>query len=286
MGTKESEMDLLASANRSLLYSLGAILLAFTISACVSQRKDERLHSTLWVQTSAEYVVSTIQVYSMASDHLEPAVHDEDWSALAQSETRGRPTAIIVDVDETILDNTGHAARAIIARESFNVDTWHAWVREAAAPAVPGAIDYLRKAREMGITIFYVTNRFRTLEGPTRRNLEALGCPLRTDIDVMLMREERPGWGRDKTSRRDWVAKDFRVLQIVGDDLGDFVRVPQGSDHEDRIEIARGHEDQWGRQWFLLPNPVYGGWEEALQHGEHSRYVKPLDRKLKQLETR
>ena len=279
-------MDFFSSITRSPICKLTVILIAVTLSACMSQRRDERLHSTLWVQTSAEFAVSTIQVYAMAGDHLEPAVDDKNWSAVARSDDRDRPLAIIVDVDETILDNAGHAARAIIARESFNLDTWHAWVREAAAPAVPGAVDYLRKVNGLDITIFYVTNRFRTLEDPTRKNLEAVGCPLRTDIDVVLMREERPGWGRDKSSRRDWVAKDFRVLQIVGDDLGDFVRVPEGSDHEDRMEIARSNENQWGRKWFLLPNPVYGGWEEALKHGEHSQYVKPLDRKLRQLETR
>jgi len=279
-------MNSFSTTTRRSIYSLGAILLVFTVSACISQRKDERLHSTLWVQTSAEYAVSTIQVYAMAGDHLEPAVNDENWSALSQPGARDRPSAIIIDIDETVLDNAGHAARAIIARESFNVDAWHAWVREAAAPAVPGAIDYLRKVNEMGVTIFYVSNRLHDLEDPTRRNLESLGCPLRTDIDVVLLREERPGWGRDKSPRRDWVAREFRVLQVVGDDLGDFVRVPEGSDHEDRTEIARSHENQWGRKWFLLPNPIYGGWEEALMQGEHSNFVKPLDRKLRQLETR
>lgn len=282
----KSKMDSFLRTTHSTICRLAVILIVFTMTSCMSPRKDERLHGTLWVQTSAEYAVSTIQVYSMASGHLDAAKNDHNGSALSQSGAGEQPLAIIVDVDETVLDNAGHTARGIIARESFNVDTWRAWVREAAAPPVPGAVDYLRRVNEMGITVFYVTNRFHTLEDSTRQNLEALGCPLRTDIDVVLTREERPGWGRDKSSRRNWVAKDFRVLQVVGDDLADFVSVPNGADPEDRIEIARNHEDQWGRRWFLLPNPVYGGWEEALMHGEHSQLVKPLDRKFRQLETR
>jgi acid phosphatase len=266
--------------------SLGLLLLTVSVSACLSQRRDERLHSTLWVQTSAEYAVSTQQVYSMARDHLQSAVIDPGWSALGGIVDPGQSVAIIVDIDETVLDNAGHAARAIIARESFNVDNWRAWVREAAAPPVPGAVEYLRQVDAAGVTIFYVSNRHHDLEESTRKNLAALGCPLRTDIDVVLLREERPDWHRDKSTRRDWVAKDFRVVQIVGDDLHDFTSVPQGADHEVRADIADRHAEQWGRKWFLLPNPIYGGWEEALMQGEHSRFVKPLDRKLQQLEPR
>ncbi|MGI9263580.1 MAG: 5'-nucleotidase, lipoprotein e(P4) family [Gammaproteobacteria bacterium] len=279
-------MQSLPTAARRILRNLGLLFLAIAISACVSQRRDERLHSTLWVQTSAEYAVSTRQVYSMASDHLQAALVDPNWSAINGVASPGLSPAIIVDVDETVLDNAGHAARAIMARESFNVDTWRTWVREAAAPAVPGAVDYLRQVNAAGVTIFYVSNRHHDLEEPTRKNLAALGCPIRTDIDVVLLREERPGWHRDKSPRRDWVARDFRVLQIVGDDLADFTSVPEGVDHEARGEIASSHNQQWGRRWFLLPNPIYGGWEEALMQGEHSRFVKPLDRKLQQLETR
>ena len=275
-----------STAERCVIRSLGLLLLTISVSACISQRKDERLHSTLWVQTSAEYAVSTHQVYSMARDHLQPAVTDPGWSALGGTIDPGQSVAIIVDIDETVLDNAGHAARAIIARESFNVDNWRTWVREAAAPPVPGAVEYLRQVDAAGVTIFYVSNRHHDLEEPTRKNLAALGCPLRTDIDVVLLREERPDWGRDKSTRRDWVAKDFRVVQIVGDDLHDFTSVPQDADHEVRADIADRHAEQWGRKWFLLPNPIYGGWEEALMHGEHSRFVKPLDRKLQQLETR
>jgi acid phosphatase len=102
---------------------------------------------------------------------------------------------------------------------------------------------------------------------------------------VVLLREERPGWGIDKSSRRAWVAKRFRVLQIVGDDLSDFVPVPEGIDDTDRIEIARSHRDRWGTGWYLLPNPIYGGWEEALMPGEHAEQVTPLERKFQHLET-
>ncbi len=259
--------------------------MALLISGCSLHRKDERLHSTLWVQTSAEYGITTTQIYRLADAQLGQALADPDWSAVGPSGEDGRPAAIIVDVDETILDNAGHAARSILARESFSQEMWYSWVREAAAPAVPGAVQFLQQVDARGVTVFYVSNRHHVLEEPTRRNLLALGFPVRSDIDVVLLREEEPGWGRDKRPRRERVARDFRVLQVIGDDLQDFVQMPEGLDHEQRIALANESADRWGTSWFILPNPIYGGWEQALMQGEHSRFLTPLDRKYRELET-
>jgi acid phosphatase len=245
------------------------------------------LHSTLWVQTSAEYVVSTRQVYTMATEDLGAAIRDPQWQVVIERGEGGGdlPPAIIVDIDETVLDNAGYAARAIIAGEGFIPEMWRAWVQEAMAPAVPGAVDHLRQADALGVAVFYVSNRFHDLEEPTRKNLEAIGCPVRQDIDVVLLRDEKPDWGIDKSSRRAWIAERFRVLQIVGDDLRDFVSVPASSDDTARIQVALAYRDRWGAGWYLLPNPIYGGWEEALMQGEHAEHVTPLERKFQHLET-
>jgi acid phosphatase len=264
-----------------------ALAVLWVAGGCAALHHDERLHSTLWVQTSAEYVISTKQVYSMATQDLGAALRDPNWNAVLEQGDHGGdlPPAIIVDIDETILNNAGHAARAIIARKGFVQEIWRAWVREKVAPAVPGAVDYLLEAEAMGITVFYMSNRFHDLEEATRKNLEAVGCPLRKDIDVVLLREEKPGWGIGKSPRRAWVAENFRVLQIVGDDLRDFVHVPEDDDDAARIEIALSHHDRWGEGWYMLPNPIYGGWEQALMKGEYAEHVSPLERKFKRLRT-
>jgi len=279
------------SKSRSGRRRLAAVVLALAApwgaGGCITHPPDERLHSTLWVQTSAEYVVSTRQVYKMATEDLGAALRDPTWQVVLErgADAVELPPAIIVDIDETVLDNSGYAARAIVAGEEFEPATWRAWVREAAAPAVPGAVEYLRDADAHGIAVFYVSNRFHDLEAATRANLAAVGCPVRQDVDVVLLRGEDPGWKTDKSARRAWVAERFRVLQIVGDDLRDFVSIPPTSDDEARIEVALSHRDRWGNGWYLLPNPIYGGWEEALMQGEHADDVTPLERKFQHLET-
>jgi len=275
------------SGRRRLAAVVFALAAPWAAGGCITHPPDERLHSTLWVQTSAEYVVSTRQVYTMAMEDLGAALRDPTWQVVVEQgvEAGDRSPAIIVDIDETVLDNSGYAARAIVAGEEFEPATWRAWVQEAAAPAVPGAVEYLRDADAHGITVFYVSNRFHDLEAATRKNLEAVGCPVREDVDVVLLRDEQPGWGTDKAARRAWVAERFRVLQIVGDDLRDFVSLPPTSNDEARVELALSHRDRWGNGWYMLPNPIYGGWEEALMQGEYADDVTPLERKFQHLET-
>ncbi|UCC14802.1 MAG: 5'-nucleotidase, lipoprotein e(P4) family [Gammaproteobacteria bacterium] len=254
---------------------------------CAAPPADERLHSTLWVQTSAEYQVSARQVYSIATERLEDSIADLSHAERAVGAPGDqRPPAIIVDVDETVLENSGHTARGILARRGYSRETWRAWVLESAAPAVPGAVPYLEAAAAMDVTIFYVTNRKHDLEEATRRNLIAVGCPLRTDIDVVLTRRERPEWTRDKTSRREYVAERYSVLQLVGDDLVDFVSIPAGATDEDRVALAESHSGRWGTVWFVLPNPIYGTWEQALMPGGDSMFAQPIEQKFKHLETR
>jgi len=261
--------------------------LLLTLMACASPPPDERLHSTLWVQSSAEYVISTRQVYAMATRELDAALQDPNWTALDGGRTgRDLDPAIIVDVDETVLDNSAHTGRMILAREGFSVDSWRQWVRESVAPPVPGAVEYLQAAAARGVKIFYVTNRHHVLEEATRRNLLTAGLPVDSGEDVVLTREERPEWGRDKSSRRAFIDQRHRVLQVVGDDLADFVALPRGADEDQRQKLAADNASRWGTYWFLIPNPMYGSWEQALMPGGVSLFGRPMEEKFEHLETR
>ena len=271
-----TRFEKLSRAARRILAGLSAALaIGVALPACTTTasrnaaienaQADGRLHSVLWQQTSAEYANTTLQIFHMAERRLKVALVDTGINALP-GDVGGpdKPLAIIVDVDETILDNSAHAARAILAREGFERDLWHRWVKEASAPPVPGAVEFLAAARSAGVHVFYVTNRHHELEAATRRNLEELGIVLEADEDVILTRDERPDWTHDKTSRRRYVAEGHRVIQLVGDDLNDFVAVPQDATVGQRRQLAEQNHERWGETWFQIPNPVYGSWERAI----------------------
>jgi len=242
-------------------------LALITVTGCAINRDThELLNSLLWIQTSAEYDVLSSSTYRQAGKALDRALQDRTWSALPEQtgDVANRPPAVILDLDETVLDNSAFEGRLVTQRTTFSQSAWDEWVREADARAVPGALDFIAQAHSKGVTILFVTNRHAGQESATRLNLEKLGVPLPDDLDTLLSEGEPPfNWPSDKSSRRQYLASRFRILLLIGDDLGDFVP-GAGDTPEQRVRLAREHSERWGTTWFLLPNPMYGSWERSL----------------------
>jgi acid phosphatase len=174
------------------------------------------------------------------------------------------PPAVIVDIDETVLDNSYFQARMVRDRTTFSETLWSGWVEEARATPIPGAKAFVDYAAKQRVTVFYVTNRMASGEAATRRNLAAHGFPLGEKVDTVLTRGERPEWQASaKGPRRAHIARDYRILLLIGDDLGDFVANAAGTP-EERSARTASSESWWGRRWIMLPNPTYGSWERAV----------------------
>ncbi|HSF16111.1 MAG TPA: 5'-nucleotidase, lipoprotein e(P4) family [Vicinamibacteria bacterium] len=244
----------------------------FGLFSCAGkQLAHENLNAVLWVQTSVEYRALARQSYLDAKLALDEALAQSSWTAATEQREgfSSLPPAVILDVDETVLDNSPYQARLVLDERDFEETTWQAWCREMRATAVPGALEFTRYASSQGVTIFYATNRRKAVEEATVDNLRAIGFPLAEDRDVVLSRGEN-GWdSSDKTARREHVASRFRVLLLIGDNLGDFVELPGGSPGE-RETVYERYEDYWGTRWIVLPNPQYGSWESALFDSDFS----------------
>lgn len=254
---------------RSCLVSV--VTTASLLGCSGARNTHELLNSVLWMQTSAEYHVFSKTAYKQAREALDKALHEPTWTAtLEQGEDLDKlPPAVILDLDETVLDNTSFEGRLIRSNTSYNRDQWEEWVQQAVAPAVPGSLEFLEYARSRGVAIFFVTNRSGKHEESTRKNLQRLGIALPPEMDTVLSVGERPyNWPADKASRRSFLANQYRILLLIGDDLGDFVSGAVAAP-EDRIRLAQQYDNRWGVSWFLIPNPNYGSWESSL-------YVKGL----------
>ena len=225
----------------------------------------EQLNGVLWVQTSSEFWAQASATYNAAQLALEQAMSEKSWSA-ALEQTAGYqnlPPAVILDLDETVLDNSPAQAQVVLERTIYQPDMWAAWVDKSAATAIPGAPAFLSLAEKRGVKAFFITNRTLAEQGATLKNLADLGIHA-SDETVLCSGEN--GWTSDKTARRALVAKSHRVLLLVGDDMNDFVSTAKLTPAE-RIALAKTHADRWGKSWFLLPNPLYGSWERALFPG-------------------
>ena len=226
--------------------------------------------SVLYAQSSAEYEASNIQTYVNAKSALDKALNDVTWTAAIEQKDNfeNKPPAIILDIDETVLNNVPFQARSIMDGQSYPTG-WLDWMLEESSDAVAGVSDFLEYAQSKGVKIFYVTNRIAVAEDATRNNLKKLGLPLDTDRDVLLMKNEN-GWTSDKVSRRKLVAKDYRILLLIGDQLGDFLPLDETTLELDaRKELADTYKHMWGSKWFMITNPMYGRWEASIYNNEY-----------------
>ena len=248
----------------------------------------EQLHATLWMQRAPEYRAIVAQVYRLATEKLVPATPASaaiEQAGMPADQLARLPTAVVLDLDETVLDNTVYQARLIRDHTTFSNATWGEWVRAGVAEALPGARDYIAAARRLGHTVFYISNRDCTTPAPTAadpcpaktatlRNLAALGVDAKPDPDRLLLRAEKPDWIGGKTSRRAFIAANYRIVALVGDDLGDFVDPQVFAADRERLE------PHFGVNWFLLPNPIYGSWTNSFDTLEEKyaglRTAEPL----------
>ena len=219
----------------------------------------------LWVQTAAEFWALTTASYNGAQVLLERALTEKSWSA-ALEQTAGfenLPPAVILDLDETVLDNSPSQAQIALDRTIYRQDMWNVWVEKMAATAIPGAQSFIAFAEKRGVKVFFVTNRAVSEQAATLKNLAALGIAASNET---ILSPGENGWTSDKTARRAEIARSHRVLLLVGDDMNDFVATA-GLTPPQRVALAKQHADRWGRSWILLPNPMYGSWERALFAG-------------------
>lgn len=242
------------------------IPLIVLLSACLNQPENrntnELLNATLWIQHSAEYEALAIQTYRQARLMLDQALTDQNWTAALEQEAgyEDLPPAVILDVDETVLDNSPYEAMLIKTNAFYAPESWDAWCSKAAAEAVPGALDFCQYAVENGVTVFYITNRRDHQREWTRQNLKKLGFPLNNKLETILTRSD----SGDKTERRAAVAQNYRILLMIGDNNGDFAGGFTKAAQQVREELVEKYADYWGSKWIVLPNPMYGDWEGAL----------------------
>src|SRR5215210_3620046 len=208
----------------------------------------ENLNAVVWVQTALEYAACTEQAYRLAALQLEAALKDPSWTAAIEQtvDPSKLPPAVVLDIDETVLDNSEFQARSVRDNSPYSEEAWKRWVVESRAMGIPGAKEFTQYAAHKGVAVFYISNRTADVEASTRANLEASGFPLDGKVDTVLTRGERPEWSASaKGPRRAFVATNYRILLLIGDDLGDFVVDASGTPEERRAHTVASH-DWWG----------------------------------------
>ncbi|MCC6470971.1 MAG: 5'-nucleotidase, lipoprotein e(P4) family [Alphaproteobacteria bacterium] len=272
----------------AMVLALGAgLALAAPAGAQDSGARGDLLNATLWMQKSVEYKAATLAAFTLARMRLNQALADRKWTG-APDEQKGDfhnlPPAVVLDVDETLVDNSGYQAWMAVKGASFTPGTWTAFVNSETAKAIPGAVEFCKYAESKGVKVFYISNRTAEEEPATRRNMEKLGFPMGGNVDTVLTSREQPDWTSAKSTRRAYVAKSYRILLNLGDNFGDFTDAYRGTEAE-RLKVFEANKDRWGREWIMLPNPTYGSFESAaFNHDFKKTQAEQNKAKLEALE--
>jgi 5'-nucleotidase (lipoprotein e(P4) family) len=217
----------------------------------------------LWFQSSAEAQALFYQAYQLARHRL-----DEELR-----QAHAAPPALVIDIDETILDNSPHQAKLIATSEVFPA-YWDEWVNRAEALPLPGALGFLQFADSSGVAIFYLSNRDERMLEATMRNLVGHGFP-QLSRDRFLLRSEESS----KKGRRAQISERFDILLLIGDNLNDFSEIFEQKDPAERRAAAEQLRAQFGRKFIVLPNPYYGDWENAAFGHQRGLSVAQKNRK-------
>jgi acid phosphatase len=252
---------------RTVLILAAALLAAASAAHAVDTASigTRALYSNLYVQTSAEYRACCLTIYACATRQLEAAV--------ASAEPPPARPAVVMDLDETVLDNAAFQTFLYENDLEYTPRLWAEFEREGVADIglVPGAKAFIERAEELGVEIIYLSNRNERNLMATRETLARVGLNAERLADRLYLRPD--GASSSKADRRDAAEARYNVLMYFGDNLRDFSEVFRAPDTQpgDEAEAVRTRLDavdeaacHWGVDWFVLPNPVYGEWEKLV----------------------
>ena len=210
----------------------------------------------LWMRTSAEYRALAYQGYNVAMNAVKMAVTDPSHQR--------KPLAIVLDADETVVDNTKLMGESIVnGNGRFDAPWWRQAVHQGKSQAMPGAVEFLNEVHKQGVEIFYVSNRYAPVNlDVTIQNFKELGFPS-VDKDHVLLFEK----DSDKQPRFDMIEKKYYVIVYMGDNAGDFPIGTKGKTLAERNSIIDAHKEDFGTTFVVFPNPAYGSWVSALAKG-------------------
>jgi len=234
-----------------------------TKTATLQDSQDQLILATLWYQKSAEMQALYFQCYNNAMTSVQKNLAASDKS---------KPAAVVLDIDETVLDNSPFQGWQVFEKKGFNDEDWNRWVSLAAAKPLPGALQFTRFADSLGVEVFYVSNRKVSEVAPTLKNMQALGFP-DADDEHLLLKETTSS----KVERRAAIERNYEIILLIGDNLADLDGVFEKRTERFSVDEVTSMKDLFGTRYIILSNPMYGTWlNEMLKRAEGETHREKL----------
>ena len=244
--------------------------------AQIAADNEYQVSGVLYMQKAGEYRALCYQAFNLAKISLDA---DEKNRKKLPKADRQKPRAVVVDIDETILDNSPQQARLIKNRLPFNQTDWYAWGEMRKAKAIPGAVEFLNYAVSKGAKVFYVSNRDEAQKQATMDNLKSVGFPDVNAADVLLRDKEST-----KEPRRLAIAQNYRIAILMGDNLNDLSNIFEKKSVADRFTEVDKTKTEFGSRFIVLPNAMYGDWESAIYEYQRLTEAQKAEKRANALE--
>jgi 5'-nucleotidase (lipoprotein e(P4) family) len=258
---------------KKLIIVAGMIIMAScstvrNTTAPQAETQDQLILATLWYQQSAEMKALYYQCYRNAGAALVENLAGYDKS---------KPAAVVLDIDETVLDNSPYQGWQVIENKPFNDQDWRRWVEMAQAKPLPGAVEFTRFADSLGVEVFYISNRSASEMNPTLANMRSFGFA-DADSTHLLLKET----GSSKIERRERLEGGYKILVLIGDNLADHNGIYEKRGADLGFASVDADRNLFGTKYIVLPNPMYGTWlNELMKQGEGATAREKLVGKLK-----
>jgi len=238
---------------KRLLFTLIAAI--FLINSCQqntfneNKSQDHLIMATLWYQRASEMKAIYYQSFNWGKIKIDEAVKNKSE----------KKQAVIVDIDETMLDNSPFETQAIKTGKAYSKETWKEWVNQVKAKALPGAVEFSKYAELNHVEVFYVSNRSVEDFEVTLKNLQEEGFAF-ADSSHLLLKTNTSS----KKERRNSVNENYEIVLLMGDNMGDFSEIFEDRTENYGFDLVEENKEKFGDKFIVLPNPMYGTWENEV----------------------
>jgi 5'-nucleotidase (lipoprotein e(P4) family) len=208
--------------------------------------------ATHWFRNSLEYCRLVVNVYD---DVLRAA------RRIAATHRRNQ-WIVLMDADETVLDNSLFERERNICGNEFHDAQWESWVHADLAGALPGAAAFTQGVHRLGGLVGIITNRIAADDVNTQRVLRRSGIWFDYEMGMSgTVSDKTQRWRGAVTELTHKFGGHPRAVLWLGDQVTDFPILGR------KGEILRpmSQKDSGagiGTSFFVLPNPMYGNWQD------------------------
>lgn len=204
-----------------------------------------------WLMNSGEAEALEYQAYNVATDKIQEMAKKPST----------KPKAVVLDIDETVLNNGPGTGYGIASNKGFNIDDWNKWVDAGIATPIPGAVEFTKAAKAAGVQVFYISNRDESKLDVTVKNLEKYGFADATEKGHVILDSKNT---HTKNPRFVDIEKNYDVVMFVGDQLTDMNQTFSGKTTEEIKKQVEANKAEFGDKYVVIPNPTYGGYMSAM----------------------